>query len=245
MTQDEMERLNKIRGDHREDAKGVKGVMGPKLSYGDLLLLLREDATVRALVRAAADPDVRQPQGDPFPAPAPAGPARRHDGGGPDTAARPELPPGPHEQAAAAQPLGRELAPELGLLDRVRQDAELATALLAGVEGGTGRDLVCLIARAAQWNTVLDLWDRLAQRCREGKAPAAAGELEILAGCLAIHNAIWSGRQATFTHVSPGTAYDYRLHERGTPAGDVVRAEWLPGLVNAGGQVQKKPLVQT
>lgn len=240
-------RLRELKGGNLQ---GAKRVIGGKLAYDDLLLLLRDDPAIRDLIRAAAArPEAVEPPADRVPAPASPGretgrEASREAGARHATGAV-ELTSGTQNQPASALPLAHELAPELALLALVKLDAEVATALLAGVEGGQGRELVSLIARAAQWSTILELWDRLAQRCKEGKAPASAGELEILAGCLHIHNAIWDGRQAAVTHVVPGATYDYRLHERGTPAGDVVRAEWLPGLVNAGGQVQKKPLVQT
>jgi len=143
--------------------------------------------------------------------------------------------------------LRQELSAELALLQLVQQDQELAAAWLNEASETEGRQLVRLIAIAAQWDQILQLWDRLADRCKEEQRPASKNELEILESCLEVHNFIWRETQARRHSLSEeyGLDFDYRQHERGTPKGDKITAEWLPGLFNAAGQLKKKTLVQT
>lgn len=136
------------------------------------------------------------------------------------------------------------LAAELELLAWIDQDRDLAQAWM-GVEDDGERRVVRLIAVAAQWDRLLLLWDRLAARCKEEARPASAIERQILVRCLALHNLIWQGLQARLQEVLPGEDFDPICHERGVLQGDCVRSEWLPGLRNAAGQLQRKPLVGT
>lgn len=140
--------------------------------------------------------------------------------------------------------LRQQLAPELALLQAVRADADLAAAWLHG-QTDEGRQLLQLVVCAAQWDVLSDLWDKLASRCKQGQRAARADELYILQTSLALHNLRWRDRQARLVDVAAGTIYDYERHQRGTTSGDTVRAQWLPGLQNAGGHLHKKPLVQT
>jgi hypothetical protein len=209
------------------------------LTYADLLFLLREDDNVRALIRdvagapPAADLDITDEADDVA------------DGDEPPnhSAARPPLP--SLEQAAyAADALREQLRTELKLLRMVQADAEIAADWL-GEQIDEGRQLLQLVVCAAQWDVLSDLWDKLASRCKQQQRVASSEELYILQTALALHNLRWRGRQARLVDVVVGTTYDYERHQRGATTGDCVRAQWLPGLVNAGGQLQKKPLVQT
>lgn len=141
--------------------------------------------------------------------------------------------------------LHQQLAPELALLRAVQADTELASEWLSGQPESEGQQLLRIVVCAAQWDLLSDLWEKLANRCKQEQRAANPDELHILRGTLALHNLRWQGRQAQLAEVAAGTAYDYERHQRGTPTGDSVRALWLPGLVNAGGQLHKKPLVQT
>lgn len=142
-------------------------------------------------------------------------------------------------------PLRNTLSAELALLAQVREDAEMAADWLGETAEDEGRQLVRLIARAAQWDSILDLWERFSARCKARQGAALTEELAILDACLKIHNLIWHSRQAGFTHAAIGASYDYRQHQRGTPTGETIKAEWLPGLTNASGSAQKYPLVAT
>ena len=149
-----------------------------------------------------------------------------------------------HAPLPPPEVLRQELTPELQFLKLVQTDTELAAWLL-DTEATEGRQLTRLIAMAAQWDQILQLWDRLAERCKEGQRPASIAEKEILTASLSVHNLIWNDKQAYLKSAILGVTYNYEQHERGTTQGDKVNSEWLPGLVNPAGTMQKKPLVQT
>jgi hypothetical protein len=141
-------------------------------------------------------------------------------------------------------PLRTQLSAQLTLLDAISSDQELNSTWFVQGED-QGRQLARLLASAAQWERLLELWDLLAERCKSQARPAHVSELHILEGCLGIHNLIWRDRQAELCQVDAGVEYDYRLHQRATLRGDVIAAQWLPGLANAGGERQRLPLAAT
>lgn len=141
--------------------------------------------------------------------------------------------------------LRTDLAPELKLLCLVNKDLELARAWLSEEDESEGRQLVRLVAVASQWNQILLLWDRLAERCRQAQRKATHDELSILGSSLDLHNLIWDGKAAEMQHANLGDSFDYDYHERGRSTGDDVRDEWLPGLISAAKIRQRKILVAT
>lgn len=252
MNTDELKRLEKLRDDA---SKGVRGWV--QLTFADLLLLLREDEQVRNLIREIVTPPATHSSNDEVPTTPqhgvdddeddnddkrgmPAPPLRPI---APTTAARaPAVAPAP----VAVDPLRQQLAPELALLHTVQADTDMAATWLgAATDEDEGRQLLRVVACAAQWDLLSELWEKLASRCKQDQRVANAAELAMLRAALALHNLRWHGRKAQLAEVAAGTPYDYDRHQRGTPSGDTVRALWLPGLVNAGGQLHKKPLVQT
>ena len=148
----------------------------------------------------------------------------------------------PHERPQDS--LREQLVTQLDLLRTLSADEDLSPAWLLESES-EGQQLTRLLATAAQWERLLELWDLLAERCKSQARPANAAELHILDGCLEIHNLIWRDRQAQLCCVEVGAEYDYRLHQRSTLRGEVIRAQWLPGLANAGGERQRLPLAAT
>jgi hypothetical protein len=141
-------------------------------------------------------------------------------------------------------PLRAELAPELKLLKAVQADAELAATWLWVAES-EGRQLARLLAVLAEWDEILSLWNRLANRCKSEQRAASATELNILQAALALHNLRWRDRAAKLLTVDTGAAFHHETMERGTAKGSTVAEVWLPGLDNAAGQLQKKPVVKT
>lgn len=139
-------------------------------------------------------------------------------------------------------PLRAELKEQLALLATFGADKELKAAWLHQGEN-EGQQLTRLLATAAQWERLLELWDLLAQRCKAQGRPAGNAELQILQGCLNVHNLIWRDRQAQLCTVTVGENFDYRLHQRTTLRGERISSQWLPGLANAGGERQRLPLV--
>jgi hypothetical protein len=243
-----------------------------KLTLPDLLLLLRHDPALRQLLRgvwrdvqteAALSPVPEAPVAPPVPA-APSPVAKPLVAVRPIAAAAADAQArsthtvvpaatGPAGVAVAeaepaepvTDPLRGQLAPELALLQLLRADAGLAQDWLGDSLHTEGQQLVRVLVLAAQWDMVLQLWDTLAGRCKAQQGAASAHELGLLRGVLAIHNLRWQNRQAQLLECRPGEDYDYRRMQRANPSGERVLAQWLPGLMNAGGEPQKLPLVQT
>lgn len=229
MLKHEQERLEKLRNDANKGIDRAK----ERLTFADLIMLLREERSLRTLIRDI----VAQPDSDTASQANSSSAVAINR----DAAVRGEPPHAP----PVLDPLRQELASALALLKAVHNDAELAECWLGEQVEPEGHQLLRLVACSAQWDLLSDLWEKLANRCKHGQRPANSGELHILHAALSLHNLRWQGRQAQSFDVTIGTAYDYERHQRGTPTGDCVRALWLPGLVNAGGQLHKKPLVQT
>ena len=141
-------------------------------------------------------------------------------------------------------PLRAELAPELKLLKAVRADAELTEAWLWAAES-EGRQLVRLLAMLSEWDEVLSLWGRFADRCKSGQRAATRAELTVLQAALELHNLRWRDRAAKLVMAEVGASFHHETMERGSVKGNTVAEVWLPGLDNAAGQVQKKPVVKT
>ena len=244
----EKERLEKLQS---EAGKEAGSHSYEKLTFPDLLLLLRNDDALRALIRMIVDQPVDAPEESADVQDAPEDLAD-------EPVEAPPLPkqamsalwftpapPPPAPPPAPVDPLRRQLATQLALLQAVRADEELAAQWLGTDQEDEGQQLVRLIARVSQWDTVVDLWDFLANRCKQRHHAASPAELQILACAVQAHNLRWRGRQAIIHSAETGAPFDYRHHQRGTSTGETIRAQWLPGLINAGGERQKNPLVQT
>lgn len=234
-----LHKLQKFINAYAEGSRDSLGSYSDSLTVADLLLLLEHEPLVRKLIaRIAGQPDALPPAGD-------------FEEAAPETA--PETAPEAEEEAgqsgapAAPDPLRAELAPELALLADLRADAPLARLLLGEGAGSESeaRQLLRLAARAAQWNNLLALWDELAERCKQQQAPASAMQQKALQTALALHNLCWQDRRAALQEASAGQPYDYERHQRATPRGEQVRTQWLPGLISAGGSLERKPLVET
>lgn len=175
--------------------------------------------------------------------------------------------PAPESVPAPVDPLRQQLAPELALLAQVQADAELATVLLGRPAQGNaaadeadaadaaeadtgetteGRQLLRLIARAAQWDLVEKLWEALNKRCKQAQAPATPAELNALQMAVALHNLRWQDRQARLLPAEAGERYNFEAQQRGNKGsgGDTIRALWLPGLQSANGEQSRKALVE-
>lgn len=247
MSKQERKRLEKLQS---ETGKEAGGFSLEKLTFPDLLLLLQHDDRLRALIREIVEPPAKADE-ETTETPHPATPQK--------VAIEPEevtppprmipapwyAPPPPPPPPAPVDPLRAQLVTELALLKAVRADEELAHDWLLPDGENEGQQLVRLIARISQWDTVVDLWDLLANRCKRDKRAATSTELQILTTAVKVHNLRWRGRQAKLCNAETGSPFDFRHHQRGTPTGETISAQWLPGLTNAGGENQKNPLVQT
>lgn len=123
-------------------------------------------------------------------------------------------------------------------------DEDLAALFWPDGYSGDAEDFVRFIALAAQWSQVVKVWELLATRCKQEQRPVNVEELEALNHVLAIHNLIWSSRQASLIPVVLNVPYDYKTMERGNTSGALVTEEWLPALQNAGGETVKRVLIK-
>jgi len=194
------------------------------LTYADLLQLLKDDPLIKGLIRNALNPD---PEPENAPAPAPT------------------TKPSVTQTPAPIDPLRQQLTAELGLLVLLAKDHELRDSWLGTPPATEGGQLRQLLAVAAQWERVLQLWDFLAARCKQARRAATPNEQQLLTASLAIHNLIWRDKAACLLNAEANTPFDYQQHERANAKGDTVGEQWLPGLQNPAGQLQKKPLVKT
>lgn len=154
----------------------------------------------------------------------------------------------PPAPVAPPDALRAQFAPELALLKAVQADTELAQVWLHTDEVGTeneARQLVRLLAVMGDWDELQALWTRLADRCKNDRRPATANEYTVLQTALTLHNLRYRNRSAQLAQIVVGSAFHHETMERGTPKGSTVLAVWLPGLLNAAGQLQKQTLVQT
>lgn len=140
----------------------------------------------------------------------------------------------------------RALKPAQSFLHAVQKDTQIADILLhRHQQAGEAQQLTALIASAAQWERIEEIFDILAQRCKDRQTAATATELELLKQCVVYHNLIWRDKAAELCPIAVGKAYDFKLHNRANAQGDTITAEWLPELRNAGNQVSRKALVET
>ncbi len=192
--------------------------------YQDLLKLLRYDPQLRALIREVVHSDQPEPVVTP-------------------RQTTPVVETGKPEPRQFDS-LRQSLVLELTFLQAVNRHSAIKQRWLNDAGDDEGQQLVQLLARAAQWDEVLQLWDLLAQQCKERQRSASTDELLILDSALAVHNRIWQGRQALL-QTADTICFDYEIHERVDLKGERVVEQCLPGLVNAAGKLQRKCLVKT
>lgn len=127
----------------------------------------------------------------------------------------------------------------------VKNDLELSAFIWSNAEDSLDVQFVRFIAKAAQWDQVVKIWEILAIRCKAEQRAANDQETKILESVLAIHNLTSTRLHATLQLCDINARYDYKKMERGNQIGDSVQEVWLPGLVNAGGMAVKNVLVKT
>ena len=233
MNKQEKKRLERLQSDSEKEA----GEAPKKLTLPDLMLLLQHDSKLRGLIFeiAASQGKGEEETSESHPA------APRKSTVEPEEASLLSPPP-----PAPVDLLRTQLANQLALLAAVRADETLAKDWLLPDGENEGQQLIRLIARISQWETVMDLWDLLANRCKQDKRAASSTELNILTMAVSVHNLRWQGRQAKICDAEIGSPFNFRHHQRGgTLTGETILAQWLPGLTNAGGEIQKTPLIQT
>ncbi|OOV88330.1 hypothetical protein [Oceanospirillum linum] len=229
------------------------------LNYLDLLILIERDPKLQALLRQvvlgdeqvqpttavsanAATTPSEKTASDVYASDAETDEIQTPPVASPEVSLAPE--PEPEPEPEPQNPLLDELQPALNLLNQVEQDADFSDLWLHP-DDTQGQTLIRLIATLSQWDQVQELWDRLASRCKTDQRPASADELSILEAALSFYNLTLRSRSAKLSQPETGIAFDHQLHTRATPQGEQINAVWLPGLTNAAGKLQKKPLVRT
>lgn len=140
----------------------------------------------------------------------------------------------------------REMASWREIHRHFGQDQALWKALMpTGYDSEQPKQLIMLMVRLSQWETVTEIWDELAARCKQEKRPAAKGELGCLKYALIVHNLIFDNKKAELREIQAGEQFNYETMQRGNSSGETVKALWLPELCNAGGVPEKKALVET
>lgn len=216
-----------------------------KLVYSDLLLLLEYDPQVQDLIRAllpvnpASQQAAESAEEASKPPKAPVMPEVEEA-----LVAAPAMPVMPDPLPSPADIFYQDFAAARAFLAQVQADAEIAELWLLAEETPAAA-LMRLLARASQWDQVLEVWDILASRCKRQARPATSTESHILQSALAYYNLTLNQRQAGLvTPPCPG-GFDHQVHTRATAQGETVYQVWLPGIENAAGKLQKKPLVAT
>ncbi len=250
---DERKRLVRLQED---GPKGVGAYGLKELTYPDLQLLLVADPTIQKLIRQIVQPMLAASESEETIAS-----ESDKESLATDSVSRhiklpvqplpikiekviEKVPDEVRVEVPVYDPLRGQLLPELKLLQAVQADTELAGAWLEANES-EGRQLMRLLSMVSEWEEVLRLWGRLAERCKKDQRTATGVELQILQAVLAFNNLRWRDRSASLVSAQIGADFHHETMERGTPKGSMVQAVWLPGIANAAGQVQKKPLVST
>lgn len=256
MDKKERKRLEELQ---KNGQKAIDDYYLKNLTYPDLQLLLLADPTIQRLIRQIVEPMFAECQqeetakaesdtDDTTEDETPAAPVIEYrDREIIKEVIKTVIQKVPHEvrvEVPVYDPLREQLAPELKLLHAVKADAELAQAWLWADES-EGRQLVRLLAVLAEWDEVLSLWSRLADRCKTDQRAATPTECSILQAALALHNLRYRNRAAQLATAEISAPFHHETMERGTSKGSSVAEIWLPGLTNAAGQLQKKPVVKT
>ena len=226
----------------------------PKLFYEnlkpiDLILLLQHDPWVQQLIANIAS----QSQGlDLNNLPATNNAAVKSLANTPaPMEARPSAPSRPALTASPSVPKvdiwRKELLEPLALLQRVRNDAELA-ALWLGADGlneSEPRQLLRVCVMSAQWEQIMQVAELLKKRCIQSKQAASADELAVLRGALDLYNLSAGGSKADLQSPAEGQVYSPDFHNRANTTGGNVAQCLLPALLNRGKKIVQPAVVLT
>lgn len=125
------------------------------------------------------------------------------------------------------------------------RDKQLVKQFGLAQDTNEAAQLIRLIATMSQWNSIEELWEIFAQRCKDEKRAANQQEFNILQQSLVLHNLIYQNRAAKLTSPEIGSKYDYNKQTQGNTKGSTIAVVWLPELQSAGGEVKRKALVET
>lgn len=218
----------------------IKGFFPSAIKYDDLCELLGNDEKVQGLIRALWQQPVTQ------------NPKIGVDAESGDAPKLLNYTPAPESEPIVLPAVRTEEAQWASLEElakTVRADIEL-TPLLLGMSDTANLlpELASLIARASQWERLLQVWDVLAKRCLREQRSINASELEVLQGCQRLHNLIWDQRTTQLSDQDEGMAFDFQCHQRAefsSSSGARIARCLLPSLTNAAGAIARKALVTT
>lgn len=130
---------------------------------------------------------------------------------------------------------------EVEFFEQVSQEPELAQILLSSQSSSIKQ----LIVNASQWNTILRVWDELADTVKSQQLAISDNQMAILSHCLELFNLTLSNRQVRLDFPNIGDNYDYEIHEQVMGNGDTIAQVMLPSLYNAGDERVRPALVAT
>lgn len=137
-----------------------------------------------------------------------------------------------------------ELSNELILLEYIKNDNVLNNEFIK-TDLDSGQQLISLIVNLSNIENIINVWNSLAAKCKSEKRAANSNELFILNEILRLYNMRWNNQSAKLIHSEINIDFHHEKAIRGTSKGRTIIAEWLPGICNAAGKIEKLPLVET
>ncbi|MEN8291079.1 hypothetical protein [Acinetobacter radioresistens] len=135
----------------------------------------------------------------------------------------------------------KSLESEFTFLKHVQAHPELISILLPNANS----HVLQLITIAAQWNSVLRVWDALATQIKNTQQSISATEQQILEHSLVLFNLTLQSNQATLRNPKSGESYDYEIHQKVSGSGGSIEQVLLAGLYNAAGENVRAAIVTT
>ena len=130
---------------------------------------------------------------------------------------------------------------EVEFFEKVSQEPALAQILLPN----QSNNIKQLVVNSSQWNTILRIWDELADAVKSQQRAISQNQKVILLHCLKLFNLTLSNRQVRLDSPEVGDSYDYEIHEQVMGDGDSITQVLLPSLCNAGDERVRPALVAT
>lgn len=240
MTNDEIKQLEKIK---------QSGFVKADLKYTDLILLLKYDEDTRFLIRNILNNNIELPQTDNirientesvesiesikinnfFPIKKETSLSTNNNN---------------NNLSKSKTKLEDELSNELILLEYIKNDDILNKEFIK-TDLDSGQQLISLIVNLSNIENIINVWNSLATKCKSEKRAANSSELFILNEILRLYNMRWNNQSAKLIHSEINIDFHHEKAIRGTSKGGTIITEWLPGICNAAGKIEKLPLVET
>lgn len=238
MTNDEIKQLEKIK----------KSSYMSELKYTDLILLLKYDEDTRSLIRNILINNIELPQTDNI---------RIENTESVESMESIQINDfypikkeislstnNNNNLSKSKTKLEDELSNELILLEYIKNDDILNKEFIKP-DLDSGQQLISLIVNLSNIENIINVWNSLATKCKSEKRAANSSELFILNEILRLYNMRWNNQSAKLIHSEINIDFHHEKAIRATSKGGTIITEWLPGICNAAGKIEKLPLVET